>query len=220
MGKKNPEEMAKQRTKFMAGAVKQGMTNKLAGEIFDQMETFARYGFNKSHSVAYALVSYQTAWLKSHYPVEFMAALMSHEMDDSDKVLKNINECRKQNIVILPPNVNESVAGFRAGDGKLRYGIEAVKGIGQKAVESIIEARKTKGAFESLEDFLEKIDLGSVNRRVIESLIKCGGFDFSGVARAEMLDVLEDLLKAAQTFRGTRILIRFHYLETDWESGF
>ncbi|MBX7145657.1 MAG: DNA polymerase III subunit alpha, partial [Oligoflexia bacterium] len=129
MGKKNPEEMAKQRERFMKGATERGIDKKLVGEIFDQMETFARYGFNRSHSVAYALVSFHTAYLKAHFPVEFMAALMSHEVSDSDKTLKNLNECRKHKIEVQPPDVNSSVSGFSVGEGKIRYGLSAVKGI-------------------------------------------------------------------------------------------
>lgn len=199
MGKKDPEEMAKQRVKFTEGAIKNGLSNKLATEIFDQMETFARYGFNRSHSAAYAMISFQTAWLKAHYNVEFMAALMSHEMGDSDKTLKNMTECRKQGIAMLPPDVNESMNGFTVRETKIRYGLEAVKGIGEKAVLTIIESREKKGAFTDLEDFLTKVDVGSINRRVLESLVKCGAFDFSGVSRAEMFDAIEDLLKLAQS---------------------
>ena len=199
MGKKNPEEMAKQRDKFTEGAVNNGLSNKLAAEIFDQMETFARYGFNRSHSAAYAMISFHTAWLKAHYGVEFMAALMSHEMGDSDKTLKNMNECRKQGIEILPPDVNESLNGFSVRSGKIRYGLEAVKGIGEKAVVNIIQVRKDKSAFTDLEDFLSKVDISAMNRRVLESLVKCGAFDFSGVSRAEMFESLEDLIKIAQS---------------------
>lgn len=201
MGKKDPEEMAKQRGKFIEGALKNNIAQKLAAEIFDQMETFARYGFNRSHSAAYAMVSFQTAWLKAHYNVEFMAALMSHEMGDSDKTLKNMTECRKQGIEMLPPDVNQSSNGFTVRSGKIRYGLEAVKGIGEKAVQSIIESRTQKGAFTDLEDFFEKVDITAINRRVLESLVKCGAFDFSGVSRAEMFDALEDLMKLAQSIQ-------------------
>jgi DNA polymerase-3 subunit alpha len=199
MGKKNPEEMAKQRSKFTEGAVTNGLSQKLATEIFDQMETFARYGFNRSHSAAYAMISFQTAWLKAHYGVEFMAALMSHEMGDSDKTLKNMNECRKQGIQILPPDVNESMNGFTVREGKIRYGLEAVKGIGEKAVLNIIESREKKSNFTDLEDFFSKVDFSAMNRRVVESLIKCGAFDSSGVSRAEMFDNVEDLIKLAHS---------------------
>ena len=203
MGKKNPEEMAKQRVRFLEGATVKGIARHLAEEIFGQMETFARYGFNRSHSAAYALISFQTAWLKTHYPVEFMAALMSHEMEDSDKTLKNLTECRKQKIPMLPPDVNISLAGFSVRDGCIRYGLEAVKGIGEKAVLAIIAAREEK-PFLDLEDFLTRIDLHAVNRRVVESLIKCGAFDFAGVSRREMMERLDDALRAAQSVQRDR----------------
>ncbi len=200
MGKKNPEEMKKQRERFTKGALEKKIDKKLITEIFDQMETFARYGFNRSHSAAYALVSFQTAYLKAHYPVEFMAALMSHEMEDSDKTLKNLNECRKQHIEVLPPTINDSLAGFSVRDGKIRYGLSAVNGIGDKAVESIIAAR-AEAPFTDLEDFVARVDLKVVNRRVIESLIKCGAMDCGGVSRREMMERVEDVLRFGQALQ-------------------
>ncbi|MCB9029647.1 MAG: DNA polymerase III subunit alpha [Deltaproteobacteria bacterium] len=200
MGKKKPEEMAKQRIRFVAGAKEKGIDQKLATEIFDQMETFARYGFNRSHSAAYAMISFQTAYLKAHYKVEFMAALMSHEMGDSDKTLKNLTECREQSIEVLPPDVNYSSAGFSANKGRIRFGLEAVKGIGEKAVQKIIEAREAEGKFSDLEDLLMRVDPQSINRRVIESLVKCGAFDFSEISRSEMYARVEELLKASASF--------------------
>ncbi len=204
MGKKNAEEMAKQRERFLRGAKERNITEKLANEIFDQMETFARYGFNRSHSAAYAMVSFQTAYLKTHFPVEFMAALMSHEMEDSDKVLKNLNECRKQKISVLPPDVNISVSGFSVGGNKIRYGLEAVKGIGEKAVLSIQKTREESGAFRDFEDFVSRVDLRAVNRRVVESLIKSGAFDFAAESRRGMLERVEDVLKAGQALQAER----------------
>lgn len=200
MGKKNPEEMAKQRERFLKGAQDKKIDKKLASEIFDQMETFARYGFNRSHSAAYAMVSFQTAYLKTHYGVEFMAALMSHEMEDSDKTLKNLNECRKQHIQVLPPDVNASMAGFSVLDSKIHYGLSAVNGIGDKAVESIVAARQ-KAPFTDLEDFVTRVDLKAVNRRVLESLIKCGAFDSSKITRREMMERLEDVLRFGQSLQ-------------------
>jgi DNA polymerase-3 subunit alpha len=194
MGKKNPEEMAKQKTRFVTGAVEKGIAQKLADEIFQQMETFARYGFNRSHTAAYALVSFQTAYLKAHYGVEFMAALMTHDMEDTDKTFKNFNECRKQGIAVLPPNLNESLASFTVRSGKILFGLEAVKGTGQKAVEAILRGRED-GPFKDLEDLISRVDLNSVNKRVFENMIKSGGFDFSKVSRREMSERLEDLLK-------------------------
>ena len=195
MGKKNPEEMAKQKTRFVSGAVEKGIPQKLADEIFQQMETFARYGFNRSHTAAYALVSFQTAYLKAHYGVEFMAALMTHDMEDTDKTFKNFNECRKQGIPVLPPDINESSASFTVRQGKILFGLEAVKGTGQKAVEAIVRARED-GPFKDLEDLISRVDLNNVNKRVFENMIKSGAFDFSKVSRREMSERLEDLLKA------------------------
>jgi DNA polymerase-3 subunit alpha len=198
MGKKNPEEMAKQRTFFLKGTAAKQIPDKLANEIFDQMETFARYGFNRSHSAAYALVSYQTAYLKAHYPVEFMAALMNHEMDDSDKILKNLNECRKSKIHVLPPDVNESIAGFSVAGDKIRYGLEAVKSIGERSVEAVIEARRDGGVFQSIDDFMSRVDLTALNKKVVENFIKCGAFDSFGESRRELFESLELLFRNAQ----------------------
>lgn len=195
MGKKNPEEMAKQKIRFMSGAKEKGISESLSQEIFSQMETFARYGFNRSHSAAYAMVSFQTGYLKAHYPVEFMAALMSNETGDSDKILKDLNECRKQRMQVLPPDVNESVAGFSVRGNAIRYGLEAVKGIGEKAVEFIISERTKNGHFLSLDDFIERVDQKAINRRVIESLIKCGAFDSTKESRRGMHDRLDALLR-------------------------
>lgn len=201
MGKKIPEEMAKQKTRFVSGAVERGIEKATADQIFSQMETFARYGFNRSHSAAYAFISFQTAYLKAHYPVEFMAALMSNEMEDSDKVLKNLNECRKNNIPVLPPDVNSSIAGFSVDGQSIRYGLSAVKGIGEKAVLAIMQARDEKGAFTDFENFFERVDLRAVNRRVVEGLIKCGAFDFCGLSRCEMINRVEDVLRAGQALQ-------------------
>lgn len=204
MGKKIPEEMAKQKDRFVSGAVSNGIDKKAALEIFSQMETFARYGFNRSHSAAYALVSYQTAYLKAHFGVEFMAALMSLEMGDSDKTIKNLNECRQQQISVLPPDVNESSGGFSARSGALRYGLEAVKGVGEKAVIAVIEERDQNGPYEDIEDFVVRVDLHSVNKRVVENLIKCGAFDFSGVPRRDMFERLDELVRAGQSAQRER----------------
>jgi DNA polymerase-3 subunit alpha len=198
MGKKDPEEMASQRERFVEGAKKKKIDEKRATEIFDQMETFARYGFNKSHSAAYALVSYQTAYLKAHYPVEFMSALMTWEMGDTDKVIKNLAECRDKDIEVLAPDINESLSDFTPVGGKIRFGLAAVKNVGEKAVEMILQSRRKDGAFESLFDFCRRVDLTAVNRRVIESLIKCGAFDSTQVARARMLAALDEAMKAGQ----------------------
>ena len=204
MGKKDPEEMASQRERFIRGARDNGIREDHATAIFDQMETFARYGFNKSHSAAYALVSYQTAYLKAHYPVEFMAALMSSEIGDIDKVIKDLADCRKQGIEVLPPDVNEGGPRFTVVGDRIRFGLSAVKNVGEKAVESIRETRERTGPFESLFDFCRRVDLNVANRRVLESLIKCGAFDSTGVFRARLMASLDDALKTGQSSRRDR----------------
>jgi DNA polymerase-3 subunit alpha len=198
MGKKDPEEMAAQRERFVEGAQQKNIEATRATEIFDQMETFARYGFNKSHSAAYALVSYQTAYLKTHYPVEFMAGLMTSEMGDTDKVIKNLAECRGKEIEVLAPDINESRAHFTPVGDKIRFGLAAVKNVGEKAVEVILQSREKEGPFESLFDFCRRIDLTAVNRRVVESLIKCGAFDSTQMSRARMLGTLDEAMRSGQ----------------------
>lgn len=204
MGKKDPEEMASQRERFTQGARKNKIDPKKATEIFDQMETFARYGFNKSHSAAYAMISYQTAYLKAHYPVEFMAALLSSEMGDTDKVIKNLAECRERGIEVLPPDINESRADFTVVGDKIRFGLAAVKNVGEKAVEVILESREREGGFKSLFDFCRRVDLGAVNRRVVESLIKCGAFDSTAISRSRMMAVLDEAVKIGQSYQKGR----------------
>jgi DNA polymerase-3 subunit alpha len=201
MGKKDPEEMAAQRERFVAGAKEKKIELGRAGEIFDQMETFARYGFNKSHSAAYALISYQTAYLKTHFSVEFMSALMTSEMGDTDKVIKNLAECRERDIEVLAPDINESRSDFTPVNGKIRFGLAAVKNVGEKAVEMILESREKEGPFESLFEFCRRVDLTAVNRRVIESLIKCGAFDSTNISRARMMGALDDAMRAGQAFQ-------------------
>jgi DNA polymerase-3 subunit alpha len=207
MGKKDPEVMAKEKVPFLKGAEKQAVDPKKAEKIFDLMAKFAEYGFNKSHSAAYALISYQTAFLKAHYPVEYMAALLTSEVQDTDKVVKYIHEARQMSIEILPPDANKSMWEFTVVEahdrdavepgsrlGSIRFGLAAVKNVGISAIEAIIEARQSKGDFTSLMDFCKKVDQRRVNRRVIEALIKCGGFDFSGTRRAQMLDGLDMII--------------------------
>src|SRR5262245_3415227 len=201
MGKKDPEEMAAQRERFIEGAKKKKIDAQRAAEIFDQMETFARYGFNKSHSAAYALVSYQTAYLKTHYPVEFMAGLMTSEMGDTDKVIKNLAECREREIKMLAPDINESRAHFTPVGDNVRFGLAAVKNVGEKAVEVILETRAKEGSFDSLFDFCRRVDLTAVKRRVIERLLKCGAFDSRQMARARMLAALDEAIRVGQAFQ-------------------
>jgi DNA polymerase-3 subunit alpha len=204
MGKKDPEERAAQRERFVDGARKKKIDAQRATEIFDQMETFARYGFNKSHSAAYALVSYQTAYLKTHYPVEFLSALMTSEMGDTDKVIKNLAECRAREIEVLAPDINESRADFTPVGDKIRFGLAAVKNVGEKAVEVILESRDREGPFSSLFDFCRRVDLTAVNRRVIESLIKCGAFDSAQMSRARTLAALDEAMRTGQAYQRDR----------------
>jgi DNA polymerase-3 subunit alpha len=201
MGKKDAAVMAAERSKFVDGAIANGYDKKKANEIFDYIEPFARYGFNKSHSVAYALVAYQTAWLKVHYPRHFMAALMTSEMDRTDFVVKFINEASQMGIRILPPDINESNYAFTVVGPNIRFGLGAVKGVGGSAIESILEARQKKGRYTSLLDFCEAVDLRACNKKVIEALIKSGSFDFLGSSRRALFDSLENTADSAQRAR-------------------
>jgi DNA polymerase-3 subunit alpha len=192
MGKKKPEEMAKQRSVFVSGAVARGVREAQATLIFDLMEKFAGYGFNKSHSAAYALLSYQTGWLKAHYPAAFMAAVLSSDMDKTDKVVTLIDECASMRLKVEPPDVNESVYAFRvSGPMNIRYGMGAIKGVGASAVEAIIEERTANGPFESLPDLCRRIDLQRVNRRVFDALIRSGSLDRIGPNRATLTAELD-----------------------------
>ena len=187
MGKKKPEEMAKQRSVFVSGAVARGVREAQATHIFDLMEKFAGYGFNKSHSAAYALLSYQTAWLKAHYPAAFMAAVLSSDMDRTDKVVTLIDECASMHLEVLPPDVNESVYAFKvAGPASIRFGLGAIKGAGLAAVEAIVEERSLRGPYTALADLCRRIDLARINRRVLEALIKSGSLDRIGANRATL----------------------------------
>jgi DNA polymerase III subunit alpha len=192
MGKKKAEEMAKQRSVFVSGAVARGVREAQATHIFDLMEKFAGYGFNKSHSAAYALLSYQTAWLKAHYPAAYMAAVLSSDMDKTDKVVTLFDECTGMGLRVLPPDVNASVYAFRVeGPSAIRYGMGAIKGVGAAAVEAIIEERGNNGPFKSLPDLCRRIDLQRVNRRVFEALIRSGSLDLIGPNRATLTAELD-----------------------------
>lgn len=184
MGKKKPEEMEKQKESFIGGAVAGGIPEKKAARLFELMALFAEYGFNKSHSAAYAYLSYQTAFLKAHYPVEFMTANLTTDMGDTDKVVKLINECRNMSIQILPPDINLSEREFRIFGNSVRFGLEAVKGVGSSAIEVLLRERGN-GLFTSFEEFLKRVDNKRVNKKVIESLIKAGAFDslYNGKSR-------------------------------------
>ncbi len=198
MGKKIAEMMAKHRELFMKGARENNLPEDKAKGIFDLMEKFGGYGFNKSHSAAYALIAYQTAYLKTHFPVEFMAALLTSEMNSIDGVVKFIAECRSHDIDVLPPDINESRQQFTVLDSKIRFGLVAVKNVGEGAIDVITEERENNGPFSSLFEFCERVDLRKVNKRVIESLIKCGAFDSTGNNRCQMMASLEDALEYGQ----------------------
>lgn len=196
MGKKKPEEMAKQRAVFLAGAEKNKIDKKLAKDIFDLMEKFAGYGFNKSHSVAYALITYQTAYLKSHYPEEFMASVLSSDMDKTDKVVNFLMETRRMGITVLPPDINESHYEFMVTpEKKIHYGLGAIKGAGKAAIDIILEERANQGNFKSYRDFFKRIDSRKVNKKILEALIKSGAFDGFQLTRATMLLHLEEWLQ-------------------------
>ena len=199
MGKKKPEEMAKQRAIFTDGALARGVDEKVATYIFDLMEKFAGYGFNKSHSAAYALVSYQTAWLKAHYPAAFMAAVMSADMDNTDKIVHLIAECRDMKLKVVPPNINQSDYIFTVeNDSRIVYGLGAIKGVGQSAIECILAARDADGVFADLYDICQRVDLRKVNRRVFDALIRAGALDVLGETRATQHANLAQALKLAE----------------------
>ncbi|WP_076419786.1 DNA polymerase III subunit alpha [Colwellia sp. UCD-KL20] len=198
MGKKKPEEMAKQRAGFEQGAINRGVDGELAMKIFDLVEKFAGYGFNKSHSAAYALVSYQTLWMKTHYPAPFMAAVMSADMDNTDKIVTLVDECGNMGIDILPPDVNAGHYKFTVNeDNQIVYGIGAVKGVGEGPIEAIIKARREGGPFVDLFDFCARLDLKKTNKRVLEKLIKAGAMDNLGPHRAALFETLPEAIKAA-----------------------
>ena len=188
MGKKKPEEMAKQRSIFVNGSVARGVPEQQAAHIFDLMEKFAGYGFNKSHSAAYAVLSYQTAYLKTHHTAAFMAAVLSADMDNTDKVVTLIDECKQLSLTVLPPDVNTSLHEFAVADAKtIRYGLGAVKGVGQGAVDALIAQREARGPYLSLAELCRRTDLTRINRRTLEALIRCGSMDTIGPNRATLL---------------------------------
>ncbi|URJ26487.1 DNA polymerase III subunit alpha [Blochmannia endosymbiont of Camponotus modoc] len=198
IGKKKPEDMAKQRSFFNLGAAKNGIDSTLSMKIFDLVEKFAGYGFNKSHSAAYALISYQTLWLKTHYPSEFMAAALSSDMDNLNKVVYLIGECQKMKLIISPPNINTSQYHFYVNANKeIVYGFGAIKGIGKTSIESIITSRNKGGSFKELFDFCIRIDSTKINHRMIEKLILSGACDSFGIHRSKLMSSLNDVLKRA-----------------------
>ncbi|MBV9267489.1 MAG: DNA polymerase III subunit alpha [Acidobacteriaceae bacterium] len=196
MGKKKAEEMAQQRERFITGATERGFPPKKIAKIFDLMEQFAGYGFNKSHSAAYAYLAYVTAYLKAHYSVEFMSALLTSEAGNMDKIVKYINECKDIGIRVLPPDINQSDFNFTPAADAIRFGLGAVKNVGQGAVEAIVAARHEGGPFKDIYEFCERVNLGNVNRRVIESLIKAGAFDSAGPNRAQLTEALDRAIES------------------------
>lgn len=203
MGKKDASVMAKEKVPFLEGARKQGVDPKKAEAIFDLMAMFAEYGFNKSHSAAYALIAYHTAYLKAHYTVEFMAALLTEDMGNTDKVVKNINDCREMGIDLLPPDINESDFSFRVIGTSIRFGLGAIKNVGESAILAILEARKS-GRFTDLFTFCERVDLRKVNKRVMEALVKSGAFDSTGAQRSALFAALEDAANLGQRIQDER----------------
>ncbi|WP_455379796.1 DNA polymerase III subunit alpha, partial [Acidihalobacter prosperus] len=199
MGKKKPEEMAKQREIFMSGAQSRGVDANIASYIFDLMEKFAGYGFNKSHSAAYALLSYQTAWLKQHHPAAFMAAVLSADMDNTDKVVNLIEECRQMKLKVVPPDINRSYHRFTALDEQtILYGMGAIKGVGASAIDSLLDERNCNGNFKNIEDLCRRVVGRKVTRRVLEALIRAGALDNMGLNRATYMSRLPEAIRAAE----------------------
>lgn len=199
MGKKKPEVMEKERVKFQEGCVTRGIPETEAREVFDLMEKFAGYGFNKSHSAAYALITFQTAYLKTYFPVEFMAALLSTETSSTENIVKYIAEARSMGIQVLPPDVNESDASFTVDRGAIRFGMSAIKGLGASALEAILAARARGGAFEGLYEFCERVPLKQLNKKTLETLVRSGAFDGFGRSRAQLASALDGAIEAAKS---------------------
>src|SRR5277367_4736111 len=204
MGKKKHEEMAAQREKFITGCLARKVTQKKAEKIFDLMAEFAGYGFNKSHSCAYAILAYQTAYLKTHYPVEFMAAMLTSETGNTDKVVKYINEARSMGITVLPPDVNSSAMNFTPLGDQVRFGLCAIKNVGENTVTGIVEAREKLGRFTSVFQFCESVDTRQLNKRVLESLVRAGAMDGLGAHRAQMIAVIDRVMERSQKLQRAR----------------
>jgi DNA polymerase-3 subunit alpha len=198
MGKKKPEEMAAQREHFVRGAWRNGFPEEPAAKIFDLIAYFAGYGFNRSHSVAYALIAYRTAYLKVHFPHEFMAALITSDMDNTDKVMRYIGDCRDMGIAVLPPDINAGSYGFTVTGDSIRFGLGAIKGVGEQAITALLQERQERGLFRSFFDLCERLDTRQVNKKVLESLVKGGVLDALGLTRAQMLGNMARVLEWAQ----------------------
>ena len=206
MGKKKPEEMEKLRVKFLEGAKKNKITERKAEKLYELIQKFAGYGFNKSHAAAYAVVCYHTAYLKTHYPTEFMASLMTTDMGNTDKIMGYFTECRDLGIKVLGPDVNESQKDFAVVDGAIRFGLAAIKNVGEGAVESVIDIRSEGGPFTSFFDFCRRVDLRKVNKRMLEGLIKAGAFDSTGAKRSQLMTVLDQAVEDGATAQRERDL--------------
>ncbi|MEQ1322961.1 DNA polymerase III subunit alpha [Acinetobacter soli] len=205
MGKKKPEEMVKQRKIFIEGAAQKDIDEATANHIFDYMEKFAGYGFNKSHAAAYALVAYHTAWLKAHYPAEFMAAVLSSEMQNTDSIVFLIDDCRNNALVVMPPSVNMSLYHFHASDERtIVYGLGAIKGVGEQAMQSVIDSRIKQGPYTDLFDFCHRIDLKKINKRTLEALIRAGALDCLQIERSTLMAQLPEAVQAAEQARQNR----------------
>jgi len=217
IGKKKQDVMESHRNRFIEGASHNGANAALARKLFDLIEKFGGYGFNKSHSAAYALIAYQTAYLKAHYPVQFMTALLTQDMGNQDKTIKNIAECREMEIRILPPDLNESQSDFSMGTGGIRFGLGAIKNVGAKAMESVIQERNQGGPFKDTLDFCKRVDASKVNRRIMESLIQAGAFDFTGIERSRLFASLDEVLRFCSATQNVNQLNMFSSLQ-DGES--
>jgi DNA polymerase III subunit alpha len=215
MGKKDKELMAKQKVEFINGAVSKGLAKQLAGEIFDMIDKFASYGFNKSHSVAYSIIAYQTAYLKAHFTAEYMAACLSAEIGDTDYVVQLIEECRKMDIPVLPPDVNESEVQFVATPKGIRFGLSAIKNVGVSAVENIIKTRNEQGVFKNIFDFCQRVELRTVNKKTLEGLIQAGALDGLEGHRAQLFESVEKAIHFGQVAQGYASLGQSNFFEMD-----
>jgi DNA polymerase-3 subunit alpha len=204
MGKKKPELMAKYQEQFVDGAAKNSVDRKIATRVWELIVYFAGYGFNKSHSTAYAYVTYETAYLKANYPIEFMAGVLTCEMSHVDKVVENIEECRRNDIEVLAPNINRSHRGFWVSEGKIWYGLEALKGLGGKVVEAIVEEREKNGEFQSIFEFCERVDSSTLNKSALECLVNSGAFDTFGQPRSHIFAMIESALARGQSVQKDR----------------
>ena len=219
MGKKKPEIIASLKEDFMNGAEQNHVDRAIAAKVFELIEYFAGYGFNKSHSAAYAVVAYQTAYLKAHYPVEFMAALLTSVMDSADRVSFYIAECKRMGISVLTPDVNESLETFTVTNGCIRFGLAAMKNVGKGAMQSIIEVRKADGPFTSLQDFCARVDLSQVNKRMMENLIKGGAFDSLEGNKQQKLAILDTCLEQGAEIRRSKASAQISLFDFGEETG-